>query len=63
MRNGYALCEREGLEAISALLATLDAQACSATIWMGSLRRSEAPFWRSRLKDDCRGAAGMQAVF
>jgi len=30
MRNGYALCEREALEAISGLLATLDAQAFDA---------------------------------
>jgi hypothetical protein len=35
---------------------------CSATIWMRRLRQSEWPFWRSRRKDDCRGATIMQAV-
>jgi hypothetical protein len=37
--------------------------ACSATIWMGKLRQSGWPFWRSRRGDDCRGATITQAVF
>ena len=36
---------------------------CGATIWVRILRRSEEPYWRSRLVDDCRGAAGLQGVF
>jgi transposase len=38
------------------------ARGCSATIWMRRRRQSEWPFWRSRRKDDCRGATIMQAV-
>jgi hypothetical protein len=36
---------------------------CSATIWMGKQRQSGRPFWRSRRRDDCRGATITQAVF
>ena len=37
--------------------------ACGATIWVRILRRSEEPYWRSRLVDDCRGATRLQGVF
>ncbi len=43
--------------------AGLRADACSATIWMGKQRQSGWPFWRSRRRDDCRGATITQAVF
>ena len=36
---------------------------CSATIWMGKQRQSGWPFWRSRRRDDCRGATITQAIF
>lgn len=36
---------------------------CGATIWVRILRRSEEPYWRSRLVDDCRGATRLQGVF
>jgi len=36
---------------------------CSATILMRTPRQSGWPFWRSRRRDDCRGAAITQAIF
>ena len=40
-----------------------DGHQCGATIWVRILRRSEEPYWRSRLVDDCRGATRLQGVF